>query len=104
MADEDPTRTSAPRGAFLRELKARAQRLEPVVRLGRSGPSDAFYAALDTALGQHELVKVRFEEFKDQKKVLTPQIAERSLSHVILRVGNVLVLYRPKPDPAARRP
>jgi RNA-binding protein len=95
--------SAAPKGAFLRDLKARAQRLEPVVKLCRSGASDAFYAALHAALDHHELVKIRFEEFKDQKKALAPQIAERSASHIILRVGNVLVLYKPQLDPESGR-
>jgi len=95
--------TPAPKGVFLRNLKARAQRLEPLVRLGKSGTSNAFFAALHAALDRHELVKIKFEEFKDQKKVLAPQIAERSASHIVMRVGHVLVLYRQQPDPEKRR-
>ena len=43
------------------------------------------------------VVKVKFDDFKEQKKELTPQLAERSGSHLVTRVGNVVVLYRPKP-------
>ncbi|MCL4179739.1 MAG: YhbY family RNA-binding protein [Verrucomicrobia bacterium] len=88
-------------GPQLRALKARAQRLEPILRIGKAGLSDAFFAALETALDQHELVKLKFEAFKDQKKGLTPQLVERSRSQLILRVGNVAVLYRRRPHPAA---
>jgi RNA-binding protein len=35
-------------------------------------------------------------EFKEQKKELAPQIAEKTASHLIMRVGNVMVLHRPK--------
>jgi RNA-binding protein len=52
----------------------------------------------------HELVKVKFDEFKEQKKMLTPQLAEMSHSHLITRVGNVVVLYRLKPAEATARP
>ena len=55
-------------GPQLRALKARAQRLEPILKIGKAGLSDAFFAALETALDQHELVKLKFESFKDQKK------------------------------------
>jgi RNA-binding protein YhbY len=41
---------------------------------------------------------VKFEDFKDQKKELTPLLAEKSRSHLVTRVGNVVVLYRPKSD------
>ncbi len=52
---------------------------------------------MDRNLKCHELVKVKFGEFKEQKKELTPQLAEKSGSHLVTRVGNVVVLYRPKP-------
>jgi RNA-binding protein len=39
-------------------------------------------------------VKVRFTDFKDEKKTLAPQIAEQSGSTLIMRVGNVAVFYR----------
>jgi len=41
--------------------------------------------------------KVKFDEFKGQKKELAPQLAEKSRSHLVTRVGKVVVLYRPKP-------
>jgi RNA-binding protein YhbY len=40
---------------------------------------------------------VKFDEFKEQKKELAPQLAEKSGSHLVTRVGNVVMLYRPKP-------
>ena len=80
-----------------RDLKARAQRLDATLHLGRGGISEAFLKSLDDALSLHGLVKVRFSDFKDQKKVLAPEIAEKSQSHLIMRVGNVAVFYRPNP-------
>jgi len=79
-----------------RALKAQAQRLKTTLKIGKEGISPEFLAALDDALRHHELVKVKFDDFKDQKKELSPQLAERSASHLVIRVGNVVVLYRPK--------
>lgn len=81
-----------------RDLKARAQRLEPVVKLGHGGMSEAFLRSLDTALAQHGLVKMKFSDHKDERKELAPQIAERTDSTLIMQVGNVAVYFRPKPD------
>jgi len=81
----------------IRALKAKAQRMKATLKLGKEGLSQKFLAALDTALTQHELVKVKFDDFKEEKKELTPQLAEKTSSHLITRVGNVAVLYRPKP-------
>jgi RNA-binding protein len=83
--------------AQIRDLKAQAQRLKATLKIGKEGLSPQFLAALDEVLKHRELVKVKFDEFKDQKKQLTPQLAEKSRSHLITRVGNVVVLYRQKP-------
>lgn len=81
----------------LRDLKAQAQRLKATLKVGKEGLSPQFIAALDGVLKHHELVKVKFDDFKEQKKELAPQLAEKSGSHLVTRVGNVVVLYRPKP-------
>jgi RNA-binding protein len=83
--------------AQIRALKAQAQRMKATLKIGKEGISTQFLAALDEALKHHELVKVKFDDFKEQKKELTPQLAEKSKSYLITRVGNVVVLYRPKP-------
>ena len=87
--------------ALKRDLKARAQRLDPVLRLGQGGASEAFLKSLDEALTQHELVKIKFMEFKEEKKTLAPEIAEKSGSALIMRVGNVAVYYRPRAEATA---
>jgi RNA-binding protein len=83
--------------AQLRDLKAQAQRLKATLKVGKEGLSPQFIAALDGVLKHHELVKVKFDDFKEQKKELAPKLAEKSGSHLVTRVGNVVVLYRPKP-------
>jgi RNA-binding protein len=79
-----------------RELKARAQRLDAVVKLGHAGMSDAFVASLDAALTLHGLVKMKFTDFKEQKHELVPQIAEKTGSELVMQVGNVAVFFREK--------
>jgi RNA-binding protein len=81
-------------GAQKRALKSRAQLLEAVVRIGQSGVTDALLQSLDNALSQHELVKVRFADFKEERKVIAPQLAERTSSALIQQVGNVAVFFR----------
>lgn len=84
-------------GSQKRALKARAQLLEPALKLGHGGMSPGFLSSLQTALAQHELVKIKFTDFKDEKKTLAPQIAEATGSELVMRVGNVAVYYRPRP-------
>jgi len=87
----------------LSKLKGMGQLLEPVLKVGHAGLSDGFIASLDKALTDHELVKVKFSDFKDQKKTLSPQLAERSGSRLITRVGNVAILYHPNVDLEKRK-
>ena len=88
----------------VRDLKAQAQRLKATLKVGKEGLSPRFLAALDDTLKHHELVKVKFDEFKEQKKELAPQLAEKSRGHLVTRIGNVVVLYRPKPDEEKKSP
>lgn len=81
-----------------RDLKARAQRLEPIVKLGHGGMSDAFLRSMDEALTLHGLVKMKFSDRKEEKKTLAPEIAERTGSTLVMQVGNVAVFFRPKPE------
>jgi RNA-binding protein len=83
--------------AQIRVFKAQAQRLKATLKVGKEGLSQQFLAALDDALKHHELVKVKFDDFKEQKKELAPQLAEKSGSHLVTQLGNVVVLFRPKP-------
>jgi RNA-binding protein len=85
-------------------LKARAHGLEPVVRVGHAGLTDAALASIDRALQAHELIKVRMGEGdREERAAISASIAARTGAAVVQRVGRVLVLWRPSPvegDPA----
>ncbi len=83
----------------LGELKARSQKLKPVVHVGHEGITDALIAALDQALGDHGLVKVRFTDHKSERKQLSSDLATQTNSRRILLVGHTVTLYR---TPAAK--
>ena len=81
--------------ARIRELKARAQRLKARMKLGRQGLTPQFVQSLNEAL-KGELLKVKFDEFRDQKHELAQSMAQQTASHLITIVGNVAVFYREK--------
>lgn len=85
--------------AEVRKLKASAQRMKPMLKMGRQGLSPQFLQTVDDALKHHALIKVKFDEFKEDRKTLAPQLAGKTRSHLVTLVGNVAVLYRPKPEP-----
>lgn len=84
--------------AQIRKLKGMAQRMDASLKVGKQGLSEGFIRSLDEELSRHELVKVKFTEFKEQKKELAPQLASRTQSHLVTLLGNVAVLFRRHPD------
>ena len=100
MTDEPKTPMPAP-SLTTRErahLKARAHDLEPVVRVGHAGLTDAAVASIDRALEAHELIKVRIGEGdREERAEISASITARTGAAVVQRVGRVLVLWRPSP-------
>lgn len=84
----------------IRKLKATAQRMKATFKIGKAGLSAQFLQSVDEGLKHHELLKVKFDEHKEEKKQLAPVLAEKTASHLIMQVGNIVVLYRPKPATA----
>lgn len=82
-----------------RKLKAAAQRLNATVKLGKAGLTPEFLTALNHELVHRELVKVRFDDHKDERKSLAAAMAEKTGSELIWIVGHVAVLYRKRPAP-----
>jgi RNA-binding protein len=81
----------------IRKFKAAAQTMDATLKVGKAGLSEGFIRSVNEELGRHELVKIKFAEFKEEKKTLAPLLAEKTGSHLVMRVGNVMVLHRPKP-------
>ncbi|HRJ72193.1 MAG TPA: YhbY family RNA-binding protein [Terrimicrobiaceae bacterium] len=87
----------------LRDLKVRAQLLKPAIRLGKAGLTPEFLAAFDAELTRARLVKVRFEDFKEERKALSRQLAGETGSQLVQQVGHTAVFFRmPAPDDAER--
>lgn len=86
-----------------RYLASEASKLKPVVMLGKEGPSDSLVGALNEALGAHELVKVKFLDYKDQKREIGEQLAQVTDASLVRLIGNMAIFYRPKAAPEDRR-
>lgn len=78
----------------LRELKAKSQKLKPVIHIGHDGLTASVLAALDQALTDHGLVKIRFTDHKSERKQLSAELASRTSSRQVLLVGHTVTLYR----------
>ena len=89
--------------AQIAKLKGIAQRMDATLKVGKAGLSEGFLQSVRDAIAHRELIKVKFDEFKDQKKTLAPELAEKTESRLVTLIGNVAVLYRQNPDPEKRR-
>jgi putative YhbY family RNA-binding protein len=80
-------------------LKAKAHKLEPIVRIGTNGLTDKVIAEIDRALRAHELVKVRAGSMeRDQRDAALVSICERTNAERVQQVGKVFVLFRKNID------
>ena len=80
-------------------LKARAHKLEPVVRIGAKGLTEDVIAEIERALKAHELIKVRAATLdRDQRDAALISICERTKAERVQQVGKVFVLFRKNND------
>ena len=80
-----------------RHLRGLAHELKPIIRLGNAGLTDAVATETVRALEDHELIKVKAPGGGDReaRDAMFAQLAQRTSSALIHRIGNVAVLYRP---------
>lgn len=86
-------------------LRGLAHSLKPVVMVGQKGATSALFKSIDTALTDHELIKIRFIENKERelKDPIIAEITTRTGSELAGTIGHTAILYRPHPDPDKRR-
>jgi RNA-binding protein len=79
-----------------RHLRGLAHDLKPIIRLGNAGLTDAVATETARALHDHELVKVKAPGGdREARDALFNELAQRTSSALVHRIGNVAVLYRP---------
>jgi len=85
---------------YLRKL---GHHIDPVIIIGKQGVTDMLVRAVSEALEHHELVKIRFNEFKDEKRAMTAEIERRTGCHVAGMIGHVALLYKEHHDEDKRK-
>ncbi len=90
-------------GAQRRHLRGLANPLNPAVMIGKQGLTASVMDAIHQALDDHELIKVRFLEFKETKKELAQQIADSAHCEEIGMVGHTALFYRTQSDPRKKK-
>jgi RNA-binding protein len=80
------------------KLKSLAHHLKPVVYIGKNGLSESLIAAIDKALSDHELIKIKFVGFKDEKGSIIDSITQRTGAELVSIIGNIAILFRRNED------
>jgi RNA-binding protein len=86
-----------------KKLRSLAHHLDPVVMVGKQGVTPSLIRKVDQSLESHELIKVRFVDFKEEKKELAGQIAAETKAEIAGIIGHVLILYKRHPEEEKRR-
>ena len=86
-------------GKQRRHLRALGHDLKVVVQVGKGGIDDGLVAAIDRALLDHELIKIKVGESAGlERHEAADAIADRTRSEVAQVLGNMVLLYRAHPD------
>ena len=80
------------------QLKKLAHKLKPVVLVGQKGITDTLLQAVDKALEDHELIKIKFIDFKDEKIDLIDKIVQATNAALVNIIGNIAIIYRENPE------
>jgi RNA-binding protein len=82
-------------GKQRRHLRALGHDLKPIVQVGKDGIDEGLIAALDQALADHELVKIKIGEAAGvDRNDAASQLAEQTHSEVAQILGGTVLLYR----------
>ncbi len=82
-----------------RHLKGLGHHLNAIVTVGKEGISDTVVSALEEALLQHELVKVRVGNSSElDRHEVAEELAKRSKSWLTSVLGKTILLYKAHPD------
>lgn len=89
----------------LRTKRAEAHHLSPVVSISQNGASDSVIKEIDRSLTAHGLIKVKlYGVERAEREAALSKICSSLKCAPVQHIGNILVLWRPKPAVAVKTP
>lgn len=85
-------------GKSRRKLRALGHHLEPIVIIGQSGVTDAIMAAVDQALYDHELIKLKVNEGPADRHDAAEQLAKATRSEIAQVLGRTVLLFKARDE------
>lgn len=86
-----------------KKLRGLAHNMKPMIHIGKSGIAEAQLAALNQVLDSRELIKVKFQNFKEQKTEILELITQRTGCQVAGLIGHIAILYREQAEVEKRK-
>ena len=86
-----------------RALEKIAHDIEPVGIVGAAGVTDGVIKMVQTSLDAHELIKIKFNEYKDEKTELTQKICTETDATLVRIIGNRAILFKQAEKPEDRK-
>jgi len=86
-----------------KKFRGLAHGLKPIVQIGQNGLTEKVIEAIKIALKDHELIKIKFIDYKDEKKEISAEIAEKTKSTLAGLIGNIAIFYKMSANPEKRR-
>tara|TARA_B100001029_G_C15031823_1_gene437493 strand:- start:165 stop:476 length:312 start_codon:yes stop_codon:yes gene_type:complete len=80
------------------KLKGLAHSIKPSVIIGKEGVSRVIIDSINNILNHNELIKIKFNEFKNEKDILSKKIQTSCDANIIGMIGNTLILYKQNSD------
>ncbi len=93
------TETGRRTGKQRRKLRALGHHLEPVVIVGQAGVTPGVVAAVEQALEDHELVKVKIAEGPENRHEAAEHLARESGAELVQLLGRTALLFKKRPPP-----
>ncbi|SHL15881.1 RNA-binding protein [Desulfatibacillum alkenivorans DSM 16219] len=86
-------------------LRGLAHSMKPVVIVGQKGLTDGLIASVDEALDLHELIKVKFGDYKEKalKTEISEAIEKGAKCEMVGMIGHMAIFYRRQEDPEKRQ-
>jgi len=86
-------------------LKGLVHGMKPLVFVGQKGLSATVTQTVDESLEKHELIKVKFIDFKEksQKEEIIGAIEKETASELVGMIGHIAIFYRQQKDPEKRK-
>lgn len=84
-------------------LEKEAHDIQPVVIVGGAGVTDGVVSMVENSLAAHELIKIKFNEFKDEIRELVNELSQKTDASLVRIIGFTAILYRPAEQKEKRK-